>query len=341
MTMLLNSKGEKVSSNEVFSARDLENHAVLKNSITRQTGLEIDITNLTFVIQQVSQQKFYELPLADYMPIAVGKGAWSPTITKYREFVNGSDFEDGFVGVAREARLEETSAYIDALSIKTHNWAKTNVWNLFDIEYASRSGVWDIVEAKERSRKKNWDLGIQKMLFLGMRGGTGLLNDGSTTVNQSLMGASLKDMTDAQFNTFVAGVIGAFRSNCQYTAMPNRLVIPESDFTGLSTYVSTLNPNLTRLQYLENALKATTMRNDFKILPSVYAQASYGALSADRYALYNCDADTLELNIPVQYTATQMQSIEGFNFQNVAYGQIADMLIVRPRELMYFEVNAG
>ena len=341
MTMLLNSKGEKVSSSEVFSARELENQSVLKNSITRQTGLEIDITNLTFVIQQVSEQKFYELPLADYMPISVGKGAWAPSITKYREFVNGSSFEDGFVGVARESRLEETDAYIDALTIKTHNWAKTNVWNLFDIEYASRSGVWDIVDAKARSRKKNWDLGIQKLLFLGANGNTGLLNDANTTINQTLMKEHLKDMTDAQFNQFVAGVVGAFRLNCQYTAMPNRLVIPESDFTGLSTYVSALNPNLTRLQYLENALKGTTMRNDFKILPSVYCQSSFGTLTNDRYALYNCDADTLELNIPVQYTATQMQSIEGFNFQNVAYGQVADLLIVRPRELLYFEIDNG
>lgn len=341
MTTFVNSKGEKIDAASIFSEADLKRHAVLQNAIEQQ-GLEIDITNLTYIIQETSKQKFYTLDLKEYMPILVGNGAYNKTLTKFREFANGGDFEDGIVGVAREARLEETHVSADALTVGITNWAKENVWNVFDIQYASKSGVWDIVEAKERSRKKNWDLGIQRLMFLGTKDGgqTGLLNDANIMVNQTVLTAPLATMTDGQFQTFCAGLIGAYRARSNYTESPNRFVIPDTEYTALATATSLVMPTISRLEYMEKTFRLAANRPDFRILPCVYCQAaqSDGALTADRYALYNSDVDTMQFNIPVDYTPTQINTLEGFNFRNVAFGQFAEPMILRPRELLYLEV---
>lgn len=342
MATFLNSKGEKIEAESVFSAAELMRHSVLQNSIQQQTGLKIDITNLTYLIQETAKQKFFTLELKEYIPVLVGNGAYSKTLTKFREFSNGGDFEDGIVGVAREARLEETHVSTDALTVGITNWAKENVWSVFDLEYAARSGVWDIVEAKERARKRNWDLGIQRTIFLGTKDGTqtGLLNDASTTVDQALLTAPLATMSDSAFQTFCSGLIGAYRANVAYTENPNRFVIPDTEFTALATATSLIMPSVSRLEYMEKTFRLAANRPDFRILPCAYCQAaqSDGALSANRYALYNHDVDSIQFNIPVDYTPTQINSLEGFNFRNVAYGQFSEPLILRPKELMYFEV---
>lgn len=339
MVAMIDKNGEKITPEQVFSQKDLTRFAALKNDIAVKTGMEIDITNLSFIMAGVAEQKFYEVNLSDYAPFIIGQAGWATNLVKYRSFNRSGDFNEGVVGMGNSARIPVSEADIDALEVKTFIWRKSNVWNLNELETAAKTGVWDIVEAKERARKKSWDMGIQKMFFLGdiALGSHGLLNQPKVTVDQTIMGAAITSMTRAQLNTFVSASLEAYQKQNGYSAYPNRLVVPQSDWNAMNTYMTDYQ-NKTIKELLEGAFKATTGK-DFRILPSVYAGAGYGALSADRYALYNADVDSLEYNVPVMYTPTAINSFNGFQFENVAYGQFADFLVVRPKEMLYMEVS--
>ena len=43
------------------------------------------------------------------------------------------------------------------------------------------------------------------------------------------------------------------------------------------------------------------------------------------------------VNIPVDYTSTLANSINGFNWQNAAYGQFTGVKVYRPKEVLYFD----
>ena len=80
---------------------------------------------------------------------------------------------------------------------------------------------------------------------------------------------------------------------------------------------------------------------------SFHETQGYGAIGAlgrsrigvnkYRYVLANKDADTYYAPIPVPFTMTQFGTSDNFNFQNVAYGQFAGTVILRPQEIMYFD----
>ena len=43
------------------------------------------------------------------------------------------------------------------------------------------------------------------------------------------------------------------------------------------------------------------------------------------------------MNIPLDYVTTQFNTLDNFNFQNVAYGQYTGTTIFRPLEVLYFD----
>ena len=340
MSLILNSKGERVEAASLLTDQELSQAEYLQNGAAHQFGYNIDVTTLTAVLKTVAEQKFYEIPFAEYVPVRVGEGtAWASNITAFRNFVTGGDFEKGYIDQGNGSRLATTDAAVDALTIPVKTWAKELTWSLPEIAEASRTGVWDIVAAKEKSRKKNWDLGIQKTVFLGSADGAlkGALNLSDVTVNTTLVTAPISEMTVAQINEFAAKLLEAYQANNNYTAYPDYIMVPQSDYNGMGSYVSNYMLR-TRKEILETAVSGITGKA-FRILPLAYAMAtrSDGKLSYNRYVLGRYDEEVVRFDIPVDYTVTVANSIEGFTFRNVGYGQHSGVLSLRPQEMLYLD----
>lgn len=304
-------------------------------------GYEIPITTLTTIMKKITEQKFFEIAPADYMPVRVGEGAWSTNLTTYRSFSLAEDFATGVINTGgQNSRLAMGDAGVDSLNIKVNNWAKSIGWSIFDLEFAAKSGNWDLVTAKEKSRKKNWDLGIQRIAFLGLDGNPsvlGLLTQAGVTINTTRITKKISSMTTAELKAFTGGIIEDYRLNSDRTVFPTHFVIPESDYNGLASQASPDFPIKSTLQLLEEALKLITRNDKFQILPLAYGDTAYNLIGATRYALYNSEEESLRMDIPVDYTNTLANSIDNFSFQNVGYGQFTGVLAYRPKEIMYFQ----
>jgi hypothetical protein len=315
----------------------------IKNAL----GYEISITTLTAIIKRITTQKFATIPFADYMPVVVGEGAWMQSMIKYRTYSVSDNFEMGIVNTgANNSSFARADTGIDAVNIKIKNWGFTLDYSLFDLYQAAASGNWDIVEAKERARKTAWDLGIQRTSFLGMESDSdikGLLTLSDVNSNTSLIAKYINAMNTTEFATFTQGVIDAYRSNNNFTAYPTHFIIPELDYNGLIAPVSEDFPVIDKLTYLTNAFKVAAQNPNFKILPDFYGDktnnATVSGLNKNRYVLHRYDQDSFSMNIPVDYTATQQNSLNNFQWQNVGYGQFTGVNTYRPAELLYFDFS--
>lgn len=338
MYEFLNAKGEQVKLNakEMQVARALElQHAEYLNAL----GIDIPITTLTTAIKSVSEQKFYKVAPAEYLPVVVGEGAFSTNLLKYTSFNMGGDFEQGLIHTStHNAQLAQADAGVEGVNIPVINWAKGLSWNLFEVQQAAKTGNWDLITEKEKARKTNWDLGIQKAAFLGVPsvGANGLLNQSNVTSDTTTITTAIKTMTAAQFQAFVGAIYAAYRANSSYTAEPDTFIIPESDYNGLASAVDPNFPIKSKLQYLKEAF-AEIVGHEVAIKKLAYADAAQSGLGVQRYVLLRKDADSLALNIPVDYTATLANSINGFHWENAAYGQFTGVKVFRPKEVLYFD----
>lgn len=346
---VLNSKGEPIvlTPQEKYHADYMQRQ--VNDRFGNSLGYEVSITTLTSISKKISEQKFYEIPPADYIPMVVGQATWSSNITTYRSFDVADEFETGIVNTSgQNARVASADAGVDALNIPIYNWDKGIGWSIFDLELAAKSGNWDLVAAKEKARKRNYDLGIQRIAFLGARGlngagGTclGLLNQPGITTNTTVITKAISAMTPAELKTFCASVVEAYRTNNQRTAWPTGFYIPESDYNGLASQASPDFPIKSTLQLLEEMFQIICRKPGFKILPLAYADAQYHSdvstiAGKQVYTLVNYDEESLVMNIPLQYTNTLANSLDNFNFQNAGYSQFTGVLTLRPLELMYF-----
>lgn len=332
---ILNSKGEPILLNE----REQRTANVVQKQINA-LGYEVDITTLTTVMKKISEQKFFEIAPADYVPVKVGEGSWSSNLLTYRSYALGDDFATGVINTGgNNSRLAAADAGVDSLSIKVINWAKSIGWSIFDLELAAKSGNWDLVTAKEKARKKNWDLGVQKTAFLGLDGDSsvlGLYNQAGITNNTTLITQAISAMNPDQLKAFLYGLLGAYRANTNFTAWPTHFIIPESDYLGLAAPASADFPIRSTLSLLEETLQVMTKNKSFKVLPNAYGNTGNNSLGVNRYILLNYDEESIRMDIPVDYTSTLANSIDNFSFQNVGYGQFTGVLAYRPQELLYF-----
>lgn len=336
--VILNSKGEPI----VLNSRE----KLVANNMQRQVnalGYEIPITTLTTIMKKVSEQKFFEIAPADYIPVVVGEGSWSAQLTTYRSYALADDFDTGVINTgSNNGRLAVADAGVDSVDVPVRNWAKQIGWTLFDLELAAKSGNWDLVTAKEKSRKKNWDLGIQKTAFVGLDGDAavkGLLNLPGVNNDTSVITKTISTMTDSELSVFLRSILPAYRLNCNYSAWPTHFVIPESDYLGLATPTSSTYPLKSKLDLITEVFKVMTKNPNFKVLPCAYGDQSqyFGGSGNIRYALYNgLEEETLRMTIPVDYTSTLANSIDNFALQNVGYGQFTGVGVFRPLEVLYF-----
>lgn len=352
LPVITNAKGEpiKLTAQEQHLANHLQRE--INRKFENSLAYEIPITTLTTIMKKITEQKFFEVAPADYLPVRVGEGRWSAQLTTYRSFDLADEFETGIINTGgQNARLAVASAGVDALTIRVLPWAKEIGWTVFEIEQAALAGNWDLVTALERSRKKNWDLGIQRTAFLGARGlngtnGTvlGLLNQVGITINTSVITKSIKSMTPDELSVFCAQVYEAYRENCQRTAVPTHFILPESDYNGLASQAAPAFPIKSKLQVLRETFAEITQRRDFKILPLSYADAQYhedvqGIVGKQVYTLLNYEEESLRMDIPIDYTNTLANSVNNFQFQNTGYGQFTGVLAYRPLEMIYFQYD--
>lgn len=336
---ILNSKGEPITLN----SREQRIANVCQRQVNA-LGFEVNITTLTTIMKKITEQKFFEIAPADYLPVRVGEGAWSSNLVTYRSFQMGDEFETGVINTgANNGRLAQADAGVDSLTIKVFNWAKAIGWSLFDLQLAAKSGNWDLVTAKEKARKRNWDLGIQRVAFLGARGSNGaagscvgLLNQAGITTNTTVITQAISAMDPTALKAFLAAIVEAYRSNCNRTAWPTHFIIPESDYNGLASQASPTFPIKSTLQLIEEALQLITRNKNFKVLPLAYGDKAYSGFSVQKYVLLNYDEESLRMDVPVDYTNTLANSLDNFSFQNVGYGQFTGVLAYRPAELLYF-----
>lgn len=311
-------------------------------------GYQIALDTLTFIKKQITEQKFYEIAPADYIPIAVGDGSFSQAILTNLTVSTARDFESGLInqGSAND-RLDSADAAVTSKTVIVKNWAKAVGYSIFEIEQALQANNWDIIESKHTARKKNWDLGIQAVAFLGLKGDNarvpGLLTQTSANVNSDTTTITelISGMTSAEFATFVKNVVAAYQANCNYTAMPTHFVIPQDDWLGLAAPVSDTYPFNSKLEYLRKAF-AEIVPGGVKMLPVVYSMPSYnqsrlGGSGLHRYCMYRYDPETLRMDIPVDYTVTQPNTLNNFQFQDAGYGQFTGVGVYRPLEMLYFD----
>lgn len=307
-------------------------------------GFEIPITTLTTIVKAVSEQKFYTVAPAEFLPVRSGQGAWGQQLTTYLSYKIGGQFEDGIINTGgNNSRLSSATTGIEAKNVQIFNWAMENTWTLIEIQQAAKSGNWDLITALEESRKTDWDLGIQRVAFLGARGqdGTngnclGLLNQPGITNNLSIITQKISAMSSSQLKTFIGAIYEAYRLNCNRTCKPTHFAVPESDFNGMTTQVSADFPIKTVYELVLEAFVAITGNKDFKLLSLAYGDAAYNDLGVQRYALYNYDEKSLRMDLPVDYTNTMANTLNGFQFQNAAYGQFTGVVAYRPLEMLYF-----
>ena len=347
--VILNSRGEpvKLTAKEQFHADYVQRQ--LNERHANSLGFEVNVTTLTTISKKITEQKFFEIPPADYLPVRVGEGTWSTNLTTYRSFDIAGEFEAGIVNTGGgNDRLAMADTGVDSLNIKVYPWGKGIGWSIFELEYAAKSGNWDIVSAREKARKRNWDLGIQRVAFLGASGmngaaGTclGLLNQVGITENTTVIQKAISTMTPTELKVFTYQVVEAYRNNVNRTAWPTHFIIPESDYNGLASQASPDFPIKSTLQLLEEMFQTMCRNKSFKILPLAYGDVQYHSdvatiATKQVYTLLNYDEESLRMDIPLDYTNTLANSIDNFTFQNVGYGQFTGVLAYRPLELMYF-----
>lgn len=325
-------EAEKIMAQAVQADLD---RALKVNASETGLGAEMDVTTLTIILKTISQQKFYEVNIEDYLPIEVD-GGWAKQLLQVREFLT-SDIDEGWQeNNVAQAKIPVAEAVVDGKYIPVVTWLKKIQFTIEELKQAALINNYSLIAGKERSRKKSFDLGLQKVAFLGNKVVKGSLNQTDVTIDTTTIPQSLKEMSFNDINVFVANVIEKYRKNCNRTAFPNLFMVPESDYNGLAAQVSTQFPVKNKLQLLQEAFD-TIARKHVAILPCVYSDAEYNKLGVTRYALYNKDIDSIKLVKAIDYTPTMFNIVDGWNLVNTAFARIGGVFVNRPQEILYFD----
>ena len=313
----------------------------VNNSGADVTGLEATITTLTDIIGGVVETKYYELngqKLSDFCKIEVGRGAYATELMQYASTFVGNNGKQGIVNPTANGISKDANSSIQIGSIKMPNnfwrWDYTVTNELVNMAQKNAE-TFSIIEENEKARKKIWDLMLQDAWFNGLGDGRsyGLLNQPNVTVNTTLMTAELGDMTDAQFQTFLAKVAGEYNKVSNYAISFNRMLIPSEQYFALTQPYGTFGLN--RLQVLEDAMKRI-VGADFKIVHAKYCTgASAQGGNKGRYVFYNDDADNVCAYLPVPYTPMPLFPQGSLDLISQAHGQFITPFLKRETSMMY------
>lgn len=339
---------------EIWSPKGLVAHADSKREMEYLNSLGVDqpITTMTSILPTIIEQKYYEMPLADIVDISVGQGnPFDNLLYNWSTGIEGGDFEQGLMNMtSNQSNTMADDIWVEPIQRKVIGWKKNVNYNIIQEGTFSRGTQnMDLVQAKYRARKKEYDLGIQKLVNVGLSVNNtdyaGILTQSGVTSDVENITKLLSEMTDTEFVTFLSKLVPAFQVNCNYVAYPNRFLIPQNDYVALGSmpirYTEGAIPfvGATRLQVLENVGKA--FAPDFKVVGSAYAMKANNAkvtgLNKNRYVLYNKKADTISMDIPLDFTVTLPGTANGFDYTSAAYSRFTGVKAFRPQEVLYFD----
>lgn len=313
-------------------------------------GSEQSITTLTAILPTIIEQKYYELPITDYVPVEVGTGnPFSASLFNWTTGIKGGDFESGLMNMAsNDSGKVGDDIFVEPIQRKVISWKKDVNYNIIqEATFSQGTQNMDLIQAKYKARKKEYDLGIQKTAFFGLSSNTtdfvGLLNQSGVNINTTLIAKKLSAMTAAEFNAFTGSIIEAYRNNCNRTAYPDTFVIPEDDYNGLSNQMSETYPMRTKMEVLQQVFDNSVPNKKVKIMPLAYAMDDYNSgitgLNKNRYALYNKQADSVVMNVPLDFTVTLPGTANGFDYTSAAYSRFTGVTTLRPLEMLYLDLT--
>lgn len=307
-------------------------------------GIQQVTSTLFQLSPRVTEQKFYQIAPGDYMPLMVSAGgAFMDQIGHWRTFSKASSFEENVVqNAANNARLERVDAAYDMVYQKILTYTAAMDYSLIELEQSMKQGTLpSIMEMRLRAAKKTWDLGIQKAAFLGIGSYKGLMNSSEVTNNTADLTKKLSSMTAAELNTFVGVMYERYRSNCNRTAEPACMILPESDHNGLATFTDSSFPIRTKLSVLQEAWATLTGNPGFKILKCAYGDKANFDGTNNRYVIHSNDPESLVMHIPLPWTVTAANSVNSFTWESACYGQFTPVAFLRPAEVLYFSNTAS
>lgn len=310
-------------------------------------GYEYTIQTTTQIRAEVIMQKFYEVPIAEFVPVIVGTGAWMESIKTNLTYDVSGDFESGIADNASgPASVPQVDVGVAPKTAVIKTWNKGYQYSLPEVQKALAADNWDVIRGKMEVLKRQWDLGLQKVAFLGLLSDAanvpGLLTNSEPTVNTAIITGYISDMSADDFATFVAAILAEYFANSNSTVLPDTFAIPMADYLGLVAPVSATFPNVSKLSYLEMAFKQATQNPNFRIRGLAYCDqannAGYVAANGkNRYVLYRNDRETLKMDLPVDFTLNAPGTANNYQWQGVGVGQFTGAIAYRVPEIEYFD----
>lgn len=301
----------------------------------------------TEIRKEIIKQKYFTVPIGDYIPVINGTGAWKEAIKTNQLFDVAGPFEAGVIGTASApSELAEVNVGLNSINQKIITWAKGYTYSIPEVEKALAANDWDVVTSKMDALKRQWDLGIQKTGFLGLltdlTGVPGLYTNPNVNINTTAITANINTFTPTQFGTLVAAIMGLYFTNTNSTELPDTLLVPQDDFLGLVTPLSTTYGTASMLTFLKQAFSEATGNANFRIMGMPYGSIARNAgfvstSGKQRYVLYRNDPSVLRMDIPVPMNLFAPGTANNFQFEGVGAGQFSGVVIFRPAEVMYFD----
>lgn len=319
----------------LFNEDQVKSLDKVQNLVNEAGFGDIDITLLTALEARIAQQKFYEVSPDDFIDIARDTGGYSDAITAFKN-LQLQDADDSWEAdiMGDNARKGQATVGLEPFTVRIRSLVRMVSYSLLEIRQAQQTGVWNVVLEKERARKRSHDLYLQRVLLAGSDKHEGLLNMSGVTTDTTTIAKQMKDMSAAEFGALIGDLFGKFAANTEYTAMPNRFVIPYTDYLGLARCADETYPLKSKLERLEESFKQICGA-DAKVLPLAYCNKAQNG-GTNKYVLYRKDFDTLRAYMPIGYSVVEGASVDGFNYQNTAFSRVSDVVLVRPKEVMYF-----
>lgn len=308
------------------------------------SGYDYVIRTTSEIRSRVIEQKFYKVPIADYMPVDVGEAAWKTEIVQNITYDIAGDFFQGDIDTMQgNGQIAEVNTALAPIRMPTIIWAKGVSWNVSDVSQAAAAGNWDPIESKMKTLKRNWDLGIQEVAFLGHPNNslvTGFLNNAGVNINTTAITKPISTMTEAEYTTFISVILKIYFTNTNSTELPDTFVMPTNDYLGMGVPYSSTYPTISKIEYLVNLFRKMTGNQNFQILPLAYSQAANNAsrgINKNRYVLYKNDPETMSMSIPVDFSMFDAGTANNIFWQQPAMGQYSGLLINRVPEILYID----
>ena len=310
-------------------------------------GVVQTVDTITEIVQGVVEAKYYTLgdqTPSDFIKMDVGRGAYSGQIFQFTSAYVGAPFEQCIINPASTGIHNDATADItvDGISIKNNFYRQKYSVSNEEIKMASVNRVgFDIIEQKEKSRAMNWQLGIQNVLFNGLKDGQtfGLLNQPGVTVNTSLFPVAPHEMTVAQIKAFAGSAISTYFNTTNGTYMPNRWLMPTESYMALGVPYGDTFGMPTLLEVFTNAFKAAGAPADFRIVHSLYNNEA-GNGGHGRHVFYNDDVDNLVMYIPKAYTPHPLYAQGSLDMISDAEGQFTGVQLKKKSTMLYADEQA-